>query len=304
MSSLDFVEITSRGEIPFVAMGHVNVQEVVAAEPPRGARLRVFSHRLPGQPSVSFSLACVFISIVRHMASPDSEVRNYLTHSDCDIARGKHLLFFRAKAGGTERVEPMAVCNWSDVGSLWGDSFDRALWIAVEGPHRDVLKLLDSIREQEQDCTPVSAEASPPAADDAHQAAIDFRNKLLAKNWPDGKRVAEIAGSGSASNPHQYATRLRSNGALLGVWVAAERTYRHPDFQFDAHGTIRPDVASLLKVLPSNGEDPNGWRRAFWLYSPHAMLDGETPAAVFARAPQQVVEVAKREFCEDPSAHW
>ncbi|RDK01158.1 hypothetical protein DLM46_19360 [Paraburkholderia lacunae] len=142
------------------------------------------------------------------------------------------------------------------------------------------------------------------AKGDAHQEAISFRNELLSRNWPDGKRVAEMVGAGSRSNPHQYAARQRSNGSLLGVWVAAERTYRHPDFQFDAHGAIRPAVADLLKVLPGDEEDRNGWRRAFWLYSPHALLSGETPADVFGRDPQRVVEAAGEEFFGDPDAHW
>lgn len=87
-----------------------------------------------------------------------------------------------------------------------------------------------------------------------------------------------MAGTGSRSKPHQYAARRRLNGALLGVWVAAERTCRHPDFQFDAYGAIRSAVADLLNVLPGEEEDGNGWRRAFWLYSPDPLLSGETQA--------------------------
>jgi hypothetical protein len=98
--------------------------------------------------------------------------------------------------------------------------------------------------------------------------------------------------------------RLRSNGSLLGVWDAPKRTFRHPDFQFDHHGQIRPEVADLLKILPGGDEDRGGWRRAFWLYSPHRQLGGETPADVFARDAQRVIEVAKREFQGDRDARW
>lgn len=182
------------------------------------------------------------------------------------------------------------------------------MWISAEGSHSDLLKLLDSSRDETAvDCDAPSSEKSQAVATvrgDPQQEAIAFRNELLSMNWPDGKRVAEMAGTVSRSNPHQYAARQRSNGALLGVWVAAERTYRHPEFQFDAHGAIRPAVTDLLKVLPRDVEDRNGWRRAFWLYSPHAFLSGETPADVFVRNPQRVVDVAREEFCGDANAHW
>lgn len=129
-----------------------------------------------------------------------------------------------------------------------------------------------------------------------HQAAIDFRNELLAIGWPDGKRVAEMARASVGKNPAQYAARLRSNGSLLGVWDAPERTFRHPDFQFDMHGRLRPEVAELFKVLPGADEDRGGWRRAFWIYSPYPRLDEEAPAETFARDAERVIEVAKREF--------
>jgi len=308
MSSIDFVEVARKGKLPVVAMGHVNVQEVVAAEPHRSARLRVFSRRIHGQPSFTFSMATFVFTLVHRLARPDSEFRNMLVHSNCNYSRAAPLLFFRAKNGNEGDVERLHFCSWHDLEPHWNSTRDHALWISAEGPYSDLLKLLDSIRDERVgDCDDLpSAEAPPVAAakGDAHQEAIAFRNELLSRNWPDGKRVAEMAGAGSRSNPHQYAARQRSNGALLGVWVAAERTYRHPEFQFDAHGAIRPAVADLLKVLPDNDEDRNGWRRAFWLYSPHALLSGETPAEVFALDPQRVVEAAREEFCGDPNAHW
>lgn len=145
---------------------------------------------------------------------------------------------------------------------------------------------------------------SLPAATDPNQAAIKFRNELLAKGWPDGKRVAEMAGDSPGKNPAQYAACLRASGALLGVWDALHCTFRHPDFQFDAHGKVLPEVAQLLKALPGGNNDRSGWRRAFWMYSPHPGLDAESPAHVFKLDAQRVIDVAKREFDGDRNAHW
>ncbi|MFL9866635.1 hypothetical protein PQR67_20875 [Paraburkholderia fungorum] len=134
--------------------------------------------------------------------------------------------------------------------------------------------------------------------DESRRVSIDFRDELLARDWPDGKRVAEIAGIQPSSNPDRYAAQLRSSGAMLGVWSAPQRTHRYPDFQFDSDGALRPEVLDLLKLLPGDEEDRGGWRRVFWLYSPHALLDGETPAHIFMSDPQRVLDAARREFSE------
>jgi len=308
MPSIDFVEVAQKGGLPVVAMGHVNVQEIVASQPHRRARLRVFSRRIHGQPTFTFSKATFVLTLVHWLARPDSEFRNVLTRFSVSYMHEAPQLFFKATHGHECHVEHLHFHSWQDLEPLWTATLGHALWISAEGPRSDLLKLLDSIRDETaDDCDgPSLAESSPVAAvkGDPQQEAIAFRNELLSKNWPDGKRVAEMAGAGSRSNPHQYAARQRSNGALLGVWVAAERTYRHPDFQFDAHGGIRPAVTELLKVLPGDEEDKNGWRRAFWLYSPRPLLSGETPADVFVRNPQRVIEAAREEFCGDANAHW
>lgn len=304
MSSVDFVEVARKGNQPVVAMGHVNVREVVAKQPDRDATLRVFALNSHGHHFVPFSLVSLSLLLVHHVARLDSEVRDQLKHRWKSPAHDR--LLFRTSGADFGHVERLEVTSWLDLEPIAQSNLNRCLWLAVEGDHGDVLKLLDSIREQDAgDCAAPAPVQSPPLATSAsHEAAIEFRNELLAKNWPDGKRVAKMAGSRSGSNPHQYAARLRSGGGLLGVWVATERTYRHPDFQFDSHGGVRPEVSDLLKVLPSDEEDRGGWRRAFWLYSPHAKLDGETPAEVFVRDPKRVVEVAEGEFRGDADAHW
>jgi hypothetical protein len=97
--------------------------------------------------------------------------------------------------------------------------------------------------------------------------------------------------------------KARAKGALLGVWSAPLRGFVYPDFQFDRSGNLRMDVAELLAVLPCDN-DSGGWRRAFWLYSPHALLDGQTPADVFAGAPKRVIKAAQNEFWGNLDAAW
>ena len=135
-------------------------------------------------------------------------------------------------------------------------------------------------------------------------SAESFRDELLAKNWPDDMAVAKTARLPPGENIERFAARLRSSGTLFGVWVAQEHSFRYPDIQFDMRGNIRPEVTALLKVLPGEDDDRGGWRRAFWLYSPHALLDGQTPAEVFPSEPQLVVDVARREFTGDVDASW
>ncbi|WP_144021234.1 hypothetical protein [Caballeronia sordidicola] len=142
------------------------------------------------------------------------------------------------------------------------------------------------------------------ALHDPHKVSIDFRDELLAKNWLDDQRVFEMTGTRPKANAHHYAAHLRVAGALLGVWVARNRSFRYPDFQFHTQHGLRPEVSDLLRVLPSNEDDRGGWRRAFCLYSPHGLLNGDIPAGVFAGEPQRIVDVAMLEFNEDSDAHW
>lgn len=142
-----------------------------------------------------------------------------------------------------------------------------------------------------------------PAHEPARTAAIDFRNELLERGWPDDRRVAELSGKASDPEASTYAGQARARGALLGVWSVQLQGFVYPDFQFDHLGAIRKDIAALLAVLPGDN-DHNGWRRTFWLYSPHALLDGQPPADVFPDSPMRVIKVAQVEFRGDPDAAW
>ncbi|MFM0721158.1 hypothetical protein PQQ73_33155 [Paraburkholderia strydomiana] len=134
-------------------------------------------------------------------------------------------------------------------------------------------------------------------------AAIEFRDKLLEKGWPDDRRVAELVGEAPRPGVATYAAQARASGALLGVWCAPGHCFVYPDFQFNSSGFVRKEVAELLAVLPSE-DDRGGWRRTFWLYSPHALLDERAPAEIFMDDPARVIAVARDEFLDDPVATW
>lgn len=134
-------------------------------------------------------------------------------------------------------------------------------------------------------------------------SAIGFRDELLGKGWPDAYRVAELAGKPPGPEAATYAIRVQARGGLLGVWSAACHCFLYPDFQFHGSGAIRKDVAGLLAVLPSK-DDRGGWRRAFWLYSPHVLLGDRTPAEAFIGEPAWVIEIARKEFLGACEACW
>ncbi|MFL9866645.1 hypothetical protein PQR67_20925 [Paraburkholderia fungorum] len=139
--------------------------------------------------------------------------------------------------------------------------------------------------------------------DSRSTAAIMFRDELLDKGWPDDSEVAMLAGKAPGPEAATYAIEERAGGALLGVWSEPRHCFVYPDFQFRQSGAIRKEIAALLAVLPRD-DDLDGWRRAFWLYSPHALLDERTPADVFPDAPMRVIKVAQVEFQGDSDATW
>jgi hypothetical protein len=137
----------------------------------------------------------------------------------------------------------------------------------------------------------------------AHQGAINFRDELLRNRWPDDRRVARSLEVSASADGRAHLAHARAARLLLGVWSEAQGRFVYPDFQFDRFGRLRPEVSELLLVLPGD-DDRGGWRRAFWLYSPHALLDGLPPAEVFVSDPHRVVNVAVREFSPDYDSSW
>ena len=100
------------------------------------------------------------------------------------------------------------------------------------------------------------------------------RAALLARGWPASADVGTRAGSAA---PAQWAKDQRDGGKLLGVWDRSARTFRHPDFQFEPDGRVKAEVKTLLAALAEHPDrtavaDPDGWRRAYWLYQPFRSL--------------------------------
>ncbi|MFP3554629.1 hypothetical protein SB861_28545 [Paraburkholderia sp. SIMBA_049] len=137
----------------------------------------------------------------------------------------------------------------------------------------------------------------------SHGAAVEFRDRLLTNNWPEDTAVAERMEARLRIDARHALTGMRRGGMLLGVWSAPRGCFLYPDFQFDDDGRLIPEISLLLRILPAENDD-SGWRRAFWLYSPHALLDGSTPSEIFALDPLRILEVADAEFNTSPDSGW
>lgn len=133
--------------------------------------------------------------------------------------------------------------------------------------------------------------------------SFGFRERLLANNWPDESSLLNLVQTSHGADAKSVFILMRSGGVLLGVWSARRECFLYPDFQFDDDGRLIPEVSLLLRMLPAEGDDA-GWRRAFWLYSPHALLDGRAPSSIFALDPQKILEVAKAEFNVSSDEGW
>lgn len=165
-----------------------------------------------------------------------------------------------------------------------------------------------------------------PDADDV--AAIwNFRETLLAQNWPDSKTVGRILGNSTDAGAKSKANleRERNGNQIFGVWAGRSRGgYRYPPFQFLEGGLVNPKLAELMDVLARQvylhpDHDKSGWERCFWLYQPRGRLsvqalalhnakfeevqedperfaalpnDARTPAEVFPDDYQAVIDLA------------
>jgi hypothetical protein len=212
--------------------------------------------------------------------------------------------------GRWERVEPPPKTTLVELLGSWvrGSEDDEVL-LEVAAAAAELRVIVDQI-PAERSGAETAAAALPQEIDGSA-----VRRAELAKAWLTSAGVAELLGRGTArdrtsdapeqdkklENPAQAAAVLRKAKRLLGVWVPAERGYRHPPCQFD-RGALLPVIEPLLKLLPpGNG---SGWSQADWLYSPHALLDTRRPADVLATDPDRVLAAAQREYGEDAHAGW
>ena len=97
---------------------------------------------------------------------------------------------------------------------------------------------------------------------------------------------------------------LFSEGRVLAVLVREVGEHRYPGFQFDAQGHLIPQMTLLLDLLRGPGgltdeANQSGWLEVEWLYAPHVLLDGRSPAECFTADPERVLAVAREEFGQD-----
>lgn len=94
--------------------------------------------------------------------------------------------------------------------------------------------------------------------------------------------------------------------AAVRTWVSRERSslllikdsgrVLLPAVQFDDGGVLRPEVASMVRLLRDAGLD--GWQLWSWLVSPTGLLSGQAPADVAANAPDRAHRAAERYAAE------
>ncbi|WP_239482737.1 hypothetical protein [Paraburkholderia sp. C35] len=163
---------------------------------------------------------------------------------------------------------------------------------------------MTAIQQKSNPQLDAAGESSAPSLEaNVFDGLFDFRERLLANNWPDASQLLGLLKSSDSADAQYVFSLMRSNGVLLGVWSTPRERFLYPDFQFNNDGQMISEVSLLLRILPAEGDDA-GWRRAFWLYSPHALLDGCSPSLIFAADPRKILEVAKAEFNASSDEGW
>lgn len=138
--------------------------------------------------------------------------------------------------------------------------------------------------------------------------AASAEREALAEQWPNAVQVS--AALGSQHGAEDSATKMRRAGLLLAVFIAIPTpSYRYPTWQFRPDGQPVGHLADILAVLRDCGpfeREPDGLRRTTgwgeveWFLSPHALLDGDSPAAMLTQDPARVLLAAQVEF----QNHW
>lgn len=131
------------------------------------------------------------------------------------------------------------------------------------------------------------------------------QRQALAAQWLTAAQVSADLGSQAANGSHR-ASQLRRDGQLLGVYVShPSPSYRYPTWQFHRPGEVVYVLPEILRVLREYGpfereseglRRTTGWGEVEWFLSPHALLDGATPADMLATDPDRVLQAARTEF--------
>lgn len=178
----------------------------------------------------------------------------------------------------------------------------RDVLIEVDTKRRDKLvEIADDV--QEMFGGPEDARhAAPPSPNQPLVQEIHNHRLQIAGGWPNAEQVSRHLGS-QAGNGSQLATRLRKEGKILGVLLPSpRRQFRYPPWQFtDGHPIpqmreILGHLRERLDVTPGNS---TGWHELSWFLSPHALLDGRTPAEVIATEPGKVIRALRDDLAGD-----
>ncbi|MBB3923688.1 hypothetical protein [Xanthomonas arboricola] len=176
---------------------------------------------------------------------------------------------------------------------------------SIEAVIREMRTYLGQL--QQSMASETAAGPTPPEARPADAAAA--RRLHLSRAWPTAAEVSRQLGSTAGNGSHR-ANQLRRDGQLLGVWLPSEQAYRFPVWQFGVDGRPVPPLAELLALLRGAGgmdtQDrlTSGWGEVEWFLTPHALLDGASPAEVLPDDSARVLAVAQEEFREPADARW
>ncbi len=315
MSGLRFVQVENNPD----GMAHIDIEshvvqieEIGKETPGIGALMRLYA---PMELS-SMALYELFRATLLRLDKPQSVARSTLravmmsrrTHKK-GIPGGLNAQWFSLEPK-TNSVRGLTVDEMRKAVGAWSQHKGPhvtnlgALFIETYGSWQDTDKAIRQITDDIKSIAKLlptagaTVTATNERSAEPRPAAVAWREHLLALNWPTSADVGDRLGSGSVSNAGQYASQLRKRGKLLGVWSAKDGTYRHPDFQFDASGQLRPRLAELLSLIDDK-DDAGGWRRAFWLYGTSDALDDKSPADMFIEDPERVIALAKQERAED-----
>lgn len=122
----------------------------------------------------------------------------------------------------------------------------------------------------------------------------------LASDWPTPSAVSRMLGS-TAANASSLATKLRSAGRLLGVYLTTSPAgYRFPPWQFQ-DGQPVAHLAEILGMLRKHtlfhatDRRTAGWAEVEWFLTPHPLLGDVAPAALLTSAPDRVLAAAQQD---------
>lgn len=302
---LEFVAVGVDNTVRLTDSGVVDADQVESLPKLGAHEVRVFRralHYAPAKGKQALPVIQMMDLVVRLPRALRAVIARDLPKVQVVTVKG----YIRVQKGRWEQVEPPPKTTLVELFGSWvrGSEDDEVL-LEVAAEADELRAIVDQMPERAGAGAAPAEAAAAALPNEVDGAAV--RRAELAKAWPTSADVAALLGRGTAENdkklenPAQAAAVLRKARRLLGVWVPAERGYRHPACQFH-EGALLPVMEPLLQLLPPG--NTSGWSQAEWLYSPHALLDKRRPADVLATDPDRVLAAAQREYGEDPHARW